>query len=439
MIRLGLRRRLLLVVVAAVAIAVAVLLAGFNLLLARALDHDARDLLRSRATAELAALRPGDGGLRLGEAPDVAAPDRNAWVFSGRKALELPRGASPAVTAAARALAQGRGGFADLSDHDLRLYALPVRSDGRRIGTVVVALSLGPYEQTRTLALLSSLIFGGVLLVLSVFAARWLLGASLRQVTLMTRQAAAWSERELDHRFGLGKPRDELTELAASLDSLLDRLAASLRREQRFSSELSHELRTPLARVVAETDLALRRDRTPDEYRRALETVHSNAEQLGRIVDSLVAAARYEAGSARGTSDAYVVASEAAAACGGPEVQIERPRRPIRLGVDPDLAERILQPVLENACRYARSTVTVAIGHAGPAVQYSVTDDGPGVRDDELERIFEPGVRGTAATGEEGSGLGLSLARRLAHTVAGEIEAVTDSAGGCFLVRLPAG
>src|SRR5437868_11169455 len=68
----------------------------------------------------------------------------------------------------------------------------------------------------------------------------------------MTRQAADWSEHDLDHRFALGAPHDELTELAATLDGLLDRLAASLRHERRFSAELSHELRTPLARVLAE-------------------------------------------------------------------------------------------------------------------------------------------------------------------------------------------
>ena len=76
----------------------------------------------------------------------------------------------------------------------------------------------------------------------------------------MTRQAAEWSEHDLDHRFALGAPHDELTELASTLDRLLDRLAASLRHERRFSAELSHELRTPLARVLAEAELALRRD-----------------------------------------------------------------------------------------------------------------------------------------------------------------------------------
>jgi len=445
MTRLGIRRRLVLVVVAAVAGAVAALLVGFNLVLSRTLDHNSRDVLRSHAAAEIATLQSVGGGLQLGEAPEVAAPDRNAWVFSQGRVLESPRSTNAALNDAARKLARGRADFRDVPNTKIRLYSAPVRDRGRRLGAVVVALSLEPYEQTRQVALVSSLVFGFVVLVLDGLAARWLLGASLRQVTRMTRQAAAWSERNLDHRFGLGEAHDEITELAASLDALLDRLAASLRREQRFSAELSHELRTPLARVIAETELALRREREPAEYRRALETVKGNAEQLTRIVDALVAAARHEAGSFRGTADAYVVAAEAAEACSGLtsdrhiELLIEQPLRPIRIGVDPDIAERILQPVLENACRYGASTVSIGIDHAGSAVEYAIADDGPGVLDEERERIFEPGVRGTASNGNEGSGLGLSLARRLAESVAGEIEAVADSGGGRFLVRLPGG
>jgi two-component system, OmpR family, sensor kinase len=280
--------------------------------------------------------------------------------------------------------------------------------------------------------------------VLVAIAARWLLGAALRPVARMTRQAETWSERDLDRRFDLGVPRDELTQLASTLDGLLDRLAASLRHEQRFSAELSHELRTPLSRVLAETELALRRDREPTEYRETLEIVHRNAEQLNRTMDALLAAARYEAGTTKGTADAHDVATEAASFCAGlaserdVTLEVEPPEQPIRIGVERDFAERILQPVLENACRYGSTFVRVAVERAGSSVRYSISDDGPGVVAEERERIFEPGVRGSAANGG-GSGLGLSLARRLAHTVAGEIEAVPDTAGGRFVIRLPAG
>ena len=446
MTTLGIRHRLLLAVVAAVAVAVAGLVIGFNVILARTLDRDARDLVRSRAAAQLTSLRTTGGRLSVGDAPDVRSVDAYVWVFAGSRVIEQPR-AAPAINRAAQSLAGQPARFFDVASDDTRLYAEPVIVDGKRVGTIVAGVSLAPYERTRKLALLASLVFGALVLLLVSVAARWLLAHSLRPVVRMTRQAAEWSEHELDHRFALGPPRDELTELAATLDGLLDRLAASLRHEQRFSAELSHELRTPLARVLAETELALRRDREPDEYRETLELVHRSADQLARTVDALVAAARYEAGGHRGTADAHTVAVGAAEGCGGLatqrqiDLEIETPGEPLRVGVDADLAERILQPVLENACRYGSSRVRVSIGRESTAVVYAVEDDGAGVPDDEHERIFEPGFRGSAqrGNGDAGAGLGLALARRLARSVDGEVTAEPSTSGGRFVVRLPTG
>jgi signal transduction histidine kinase len=442
--QLGIRRRLLIVIVAVVSTAVAALLVGFNVLLASTLDKNSRDLLRSRAVEQLSLLRNEGGQLAFQEAPDAAGPDANVWVFSGTKVLERPRAGAHA-NAVARSLAGGPPRFVDIPRSDTRLYAEPALFGGRRLGTVVVAASLAPYEETRRVALIASLIFGGIVLLIVAVASRWLLVASLRPVRRMTRQAAAWSERDLDQRFALGEPHDELTELAATLDGLLDRVAASLRHEQRFSAELSHELRTPIARVLAEAELALRRERPPEEYRAALEIVHRNAQQLAKVVDALVAAARSEAGATRGTADAYSVAEDAAEACAslvadnGVELEIEEPAGPVRLGIEADLAERILQPVLENACRYGATHVRVSIERRDSTVRYLVADDGPGVSQEERDRIFEPGVRGRLgeAGGPDGAGLGLSLARRLARSTTGDVEVLMGS-GGRFLVRLPA-
>ena len=174
--------------------------------------------------------------------------------------------------------------------------------------------------------------------------------------------------------------------------------------------------------------------------------MHRNAQQLARIVDALVAAARLEAAAQHGTADAYAVASDVSEACASlvadeqVEIDVEEPDRPIRLGVDADLAERILQPVLENACRYGATHVHVSIERKDSTVRYLVADDGPGVASDERERIFEPGVRGRLGElgGPNGAGLGLSLARRLARSMTGDVEVLDGTAGGHFLVRLPA-
>jgi len=446
MSRFGLRRRLLLVVGAAVTVALLGLVAGFNVILGNVLDRDARDLVRARAVAQFDTLRTDGGSLRIREAPDDRSADAYLWIFAGTQPLERPR-AAPETGRAARLLARGPARFVDVAASDTRLYAAPVVVDGKRLGTVVAGVSLAPYEQTRKLALLASLVLGALVLLLVLVTARWLLGASLRPVVRMTRQAAEWSEHDLDHRFALGPPHDELTELSATLDRLLDRLAASLRHERRFSAELSHELRTPLTRVLAESELALRREREPHEYRQALESIHRSADRLARTIDVLVAAVRYEAGGERGTADARAVAQDAVRACSGlaaerrMDVKIDEPRSPLRIGVDADLAERILQPVLENACRYGSTSVRVAIGRQNSTVVYEIEDDGPGVAADENDRIFEPGLRGRAPrpNGDQGAGLGLSLARRLARSVDGDVVADPAAGGGRFLVRLPTG
>ncbi len=439
----GIRTRLLFAVLGAVALAVAAMTVGFNLILGNSLSHNANDLVRARASAQLSALSASRGRLEMGETPDEALGQTQLWVFSRGRAIEVPR-ASPQVAAAASSLAGGGRRFLDVNTQDVRLYAVPAVFDGKRLGTVVAGVSLAPYEQTRRTTLIGSLAFALLLLLVVAVAARWLLAAALRPVARMTEAAAEWSDRSLDRRFELGAPHDELTRLAATLDNLLDRIAASLRHEQRFSAELSHELRTPVARIVAEADLALRRERPGSEYRAALEVVLRNAQQVASTIEALVAAAQQEAGLARGTADAYEAAARVAKTCEpaaserGITVQVDKPASPVRVGVDPELATSILQPVVENAVRYGRGRVTLSVDRNGSKVIYVVEDDGPGVGEEERDRIFEAGRRGAAARDGEGAGLGLALARRLARAASGEVEAMPNGAGGGrFTVSLP--
>jgi signal transduction histidine kinase len=440
---MSIRARLFLAVVVAVAAAVGAMTVGFNLLLARNLSHNASDLARTRATAQLAALHPTENSLEPGDAPDLAG-EGQFWVFSGGKTLKAPH--SPRIVSdAARSLAGGGRRLLDVDSADVRLFATPAVFEGKRLGTVVAGVSLAPYEETRRTALIDSLVLAFLLLLVVAVAARWVLAAAFRPVEHMTKAAADWSEHRLERRFELGEPHDELTRLAATLDNLLERIAASLRREQRFSAELSHELRTPVSRIVAEADLALRRQRSSSEYRAALEVVLRNAKDVASTIDALVAASQQEAGLIRGTADAYEAASKALGACEhraserGVALELERPSAPLRVGVDPELAVRTLQPVVENAIRYGRDHVRLSLMRNGTRVVFLVEDDGPGVREDERERIFEAGQRGTAGHNGhgDGAGLGLALARRLARTASGDVEALASDGGGRFAVSLP--
>jgi len=435
------RTRLLAIVLCAIAIALAAATYGFNVLFAHTSKRDADTLLRTRADSERSLLSFRHGRLRVAETNDDVLADSNVWIFDRTTAIETPR-ARPKVDAAAYALARGPARFLDVGGTDTRLYSTPVLIGGRRVGAIVTGLSLEPYEQTRKTALTGSLALAALLLTLVGVAVYLLLRSALQPVARMTEQAAAWSDHELDRRFDLGEPHDELTRLAATLDGLLDRIAASLRHERRFSAELSHELRTPLAKLIAEAELALRRDREPADYRSALELILRNAQQLTRIVDTLLAAAQQEGGP-RGTADSYAAAREivdayAHAACAnGIELTLERPEQPVRVGADEDVVERILQPVVENACRYGKANVHISIRRDGSTVTFIVEDDGPGVSPNEQEVVFEPGRRGAASRANgNGAGLGLALARRLARAAAGEVRAESTT-GGRFLITLP--
>jgi signal transduction histidine kinase len=441
--RLGVRTRLLLAAVGAVAVALVIGVAAFNIVLGQRLSDSAVSLARGQATAALSSLAVVDGKLVVREGltgrKSVGSP---VWVFSGTTPIETPRAAA-SLTDVAASFVDGPERTIRVNE-TIRLYGLPVIDQGHRVGTVVAGVPLAAYDETARTALEGSVAMAALLLASVALLSHWILGKALLPVSRMTEDAAAWSETDLDRRFGLGEPYDELTRLAATLDALLARLSLSLRHEQRLTAELSHELRTPLARIATESELALRRERDADEYRDSLEAVHRNAEQMTRAVEGLLAAARQEAGEKRATSDARDGVQAAVAAVAeeaddaGVELYVALPPEQVDVAVEQELVERIVQPLLDNAVRYGRTHVSVILTVEGRWALVDIADDGAGVLEDETDAIFEPGARGSAAVAERrGTGLGLALARRLARSAGGDVIARTDGRGGRFGARLP--
>lgn len=192
----------------------------------------------------------------------------------------------------------------------------------------------------------------------------------------------------------------------------------------RLGAELAHELRAPLARLRAETELALLRPRRSAQLLAVLRSVAAHTRELTQVVDTLT---DVTADHGMDCSVADVVARAGLGPLATPG---------LRVRCDAGMAVRILAPLLGNARAYG--TVAGLQVRAEPsAVVLTVTDDGPGVRQEERESIFEPGRRGSAADLSPGSGLGLALARRLARQVGGEVTAVPSPDGGRFELRLP--
>jgi signal transduction histidine kinase len=438
-----LRGRLTALALVAALAAVAVLTIAFNLVLDGSLESDANSQLRSLAAAASTTVAFENGKLRVRESPDDAAIDQ-VWIYEGTHAVERPVG-SPELQRTADALAGQSRVFDDLPSGGVRLYAAPITNGGRQVGTAVAAQSLAAYDRTTDLALVGSLALGLVLLV-AVGVLTWItVGRALDPVRQMTHSAADWSEHDLAQRFGTTPRPDELGELARTFDALFDRVAASLRHEQRLSAELSHELRTPLARIVAEVELLQRRERSPEDRREGYALIARSAEQMSGILETLMAAARAEAQIGVERSEIGDVLSRVAGtwsealAARDIELEVRPPQTPTTAGVDAVVVERIVAPLLDNAGRFARSRVVLSAHPADGGVVLSVADDGPGVPAAQRESIFEPGARARVANGHGGAGLGLPLARRLAKAIGGDVTLAPGAPepGAEFRVRLP--
>ncbi|HYP89479.1 MAG TPA: histidine kinase dimerization/phospho-acceptor domain-containing protein, partial [Polyangiaceae bacterium] len=319
---------------------------ALNLLLDNRLMADANTLLENRSGALLATLDTSGSRLRVIEGANDAVLDEQAWVFDGQgRAIERPPindETRDVATSLARVSAQTERTIEDQA----KLLAVPVMAGGQQVGTVVVGASLGPYERTKHLAAFGTLILCGFVGGVGVLLARRAVGMALRPVADMTTQAGEWSVHDVDRRFGLGEPRDELTALAATLDGLLGRSAAALRHEQRFSAEMAHELRTPLSGVRGEAELALAHAASDTELREALERVLAGTDRMAAVIDTLLVAARREGAGPLGSSDAAALVRALAAE---PAMRVQAPREPVPVGADQQLVAAALHPLLENA------------------------------------------------------------------------------------------
>lgn len=442
------RRRLTFSVVGATAVMLTLLVAGFNLALRSSLDADANRVIATRAAAVSDNVNPDTGRVNLGEGEEFDGEDGLVWIFAGGRQVKQP-GDSDRLNGIASSLARaGEQGTAEDPSGQTRLYALPIERNDHKVGMVVVGASLEPYRETADRAAVASIVLAAVMLGLITVTTRLVVNRALRPVAEMTAEAANWSEHDLDQRFHPDQPGDELTRLAATFDTMLDRMSAMVRHERDFTAELSHELRTPLAAIAAEAEISLRRERPDHDYRTALARIQERSGELTRILETLLDAARSE-GRAQpvepiGLDTAIanaVSAAEAQAARYGVTIEAAGKNSGTGVRVGSETFQRMIGPLIENALAYARSRVTVATGPVAPGtVEVLVSDDGPGFTEEDLSIAFEPGGRGRASRNEEapsGTGLGLALARRLARANGGDVEIEPSGAGATVRLRLP--
>jgi signal transduction histidine kinase len=425
---------LALVAAVTTAVWVGLLTMAFNLVLSSQLHAQAGSLLRQRAAAAAATVAVADDGtVTIHEPRNDDALDTDLWIYAGHTSVERPR-ASQALQQVADAMAQSGERFTEVGEPATRLFALPVRVGDRQVATVVSAVSLEPYQNVARVALLGSIGLALVLLGAVYAATRVVVARALAPVQQMSTQAARWSKSDATQRFGAADRPGELALLAENLDGVLDRLAALLRHEQQVTEELSHELRTPLSLIAAEAELLLgSRRRTSAETSAAIARIADGASRMSQILETLLSAARSRSPDTTGRS---VVRSAIDATLDhrqdATRIVVQAGPAGLAAGVDAELIERILTPLLDNADRYALSRIDLNVAADSAWVVLTVSDDGPGVDPAMGDAVFEPGRRDPVHS-PEGAGLGLALARRLARAAGGDLL-LHDST---FEIRLP--
>ncbi|HEX4763381.1 MAG TPA: ATP-binding protein [Usitatibacter sp.] len=269
-----------------------------------------------------------------------------------------------------------------------------------------------------------------------------LVGREVRFLETTARAVASRSPESLEPIEG-GMVPDEIRPLVASLNDLLARLGAALSQQRQFIADAAHELRTPLTALRLQLQLA-QRARDPAEREKALETLGEGITRATHVVEQLLAMARQDP-----AAQAEEMKPIDLAALARDVVEAARPgaeHKGLALHLDSRLDQAIVgdrtalralvENLLDNAVRYTpQGSITVRTYRAASDAVFEVEDTGPGIPAAERERVFDRFYRGSEAL-EGGSGLGLSIVRRIAERHRGKVELASASGANGLLVRV---
>jgi signal transduction histidine kinase len=334
-------------------------------------------------------------------------------------------------------LRQGRGHPDDEPGYEVQYPQLDL----------IVGLRPAPMEATLhwlglTLATLSTAVW-----LAAATAGRWL--------SRMAKAVKTMTAADMGQRLPLPGTGDELDDLGRAFNDLLDRLNIAFvrlneahERQRQFAGDASHQLRNPVAALLGQTQVALRRDRSPEEYRRFLDRVLNEGVRLRQIIDSLLLLAQPQEKQPPATVvDLTVWVPEVlerwASHPRGSDLKAEvAADASLLVRAQPALLTQLVDNLLENACKYSESATPIVVRawRENGRVALGVRDHGCGLGPDELPQVFEPFFRteGARRLGHPGVGLGLAVARRIATTAGGTLVAEsTPGVGSFFVLSLP--
>jgi two-component system OmpR family sensor kinase len=331
-------------------------------------------------------------------------------------------------------------------EEEARVLGRPASSAER---TVVVVAGASTEDRVETLAGLTNAFLLGapVALVLASGIGYLLATRSLSPVDAMRRRAQEITLERTGERLPLPRAEDEIRQLGATLNTMLDRIEASLERERVFVADASHELRTPLAILKTELELADRGERSPEELRRALHSAREEVDRLSRLAEDLLVIARSDQGRlpikrermepgeilAR-VRDRFARRAQAE----DREIVVDAPAGQTA-DLDPFLIEQALGNLVDNALRHGAGEVRLSARRRDGSVDLEVSDEGPGFAPGFEAEAFERFTRPDGGRTGGGAGLGLAIVRAVAAAHGGQANVASgpDSSPTTLRITLP--
>ena len=324
---------------------------------------------------------------------------------------------------------------------------LPTAAVGSEAIDVLVALDLS--HHAHFLATVRKATWAGVALAALVaalfgwFAAHRGL-APLRRVTDTARRLSA---RQLDQRLAVDDAPLEVREHVDAFNGMLARLEAAFQRLGDYSADIAHELRTPISNLMTQTQVALSRPRTLDEYQDILASNLEEYERIARMVSDMLFLAKADENTLAHAGEAIDLAREADALIDFYEALAEEGQvRIVRQGQasvqgDRLMLRRALSNLISNALRHTpkNGQITIRVDADAAGVRLAVCNVGDPIPADQIERIFERFHRGSAQRESrgEGAGLGLAITRSIVQAHGGQITAHSAEGVTCFTITLP--
>lgn len=433
---------------------------SLRIILARQLDETLLQLAEVEARAGASATGPSfrfhEGVFLAGSSLRSSELTRYAelWTAEGVPVVRSANLGEHDLPLPAAAMAEAKRGTIGLATHrwegaPYRTLVYPLGLLGAAHGSHFLQVT-APLEPLRATVWRFGL-FTALLALLGTagaFVGAWLFaGLATRPAQEIAAQAEAIEAGTLSARITAHAEVTEYGRLVAVLNAMLDRLDRAFQAQRRFVADASHELRSPLTVLKGDIDVALRRERTPEEYRAALESSREEVDRMTALAENLLTLARTDAGlppdqlrpvDLPEVARRAVEHARAAAAEAGVELTLES--APAATRGDFGLLERAVGNLVENAVKYSPrgARVEVRCRSTEGAATVEVEDSGPGIPSEHALHVFERFYRTDPARSRgAGAGLGLPIARAIAEAHGGRLELVRAAPGALFRLKLP--